>query len=232
MRDLGVSRQAIRAVGEQLARSGEYALRTYDLCEPGGERRTERHFYIVYRRMRTRLTTPVAAMMMVAVVLTASNCAKRPAMDAPADATPQLRFGSSSDVVVADSGEQRPMGASRMPRYPQDARLRNVEAIAWLAFLVDTNGRVEYPSITFLKDPPPSEFRESVCDYLRSFRLTPVVRDGRKRRALQLQPFVFALTGGGRLEGVRVDMKAEDRAVRSVPLDTAFALFEKLPHCR
>jgi hypothetical protein len=40
------------------------------------------------------------------------------------------------------------------------------------AFVIDSTGRVEFPSITFV-EPPHSDFHKSICEFLRDGRFVP-----------------------------------------------------------
>jgi hypothetical protein len=108
-------------------------------------------------------------------------------------------------------------------------RSSGVEAGFVSVFVLDTSGRVEYPTITFSSDAAPP-FRAVVCSYLFMMRFTPVIRDGAPRRALVITPWIFGLEGG-RWEKRQYDVEPLRRAVAAEGLPTAVTRLEAQPHC-
>ena len=82
------------------------------------------------------------------------------------------------------------------PRYPDRARASGEEALVVTAFVIDTSGAVERPSITLLS-PANREFDDAVCKTLARVRFampTPA------RRALLVLPFEFGLGSPHRIQ--------------------------------
>jgi hypothetical protein len=159
-------------------------------------------------------------------------CASRGAPDttpAPADSSP--RFDAPEELVlVVDSLGPLPVGGPRAPRYPDNERTAHNEAYIVLAYVIDTTGRAEWRSASFLREGSAS-FRESVCDYLRRVRYTPLIQDGRARRALVIQAIAFGLEGGRLPPGSVPDPHPVREQVRREGIAASVAAFELLPHC-
>ena len=105
------------------------------------------------------------------------------------------RFAAPEELVLGDSTEARPRPTAAFAKYPDDMRVANVEAGFATIYVVDTLGRVEYRTISFAPDVP-SQIRASVCTFLRRVVHAPVVRAGRRQRAVLVGPWTFALEGG------------------------------------
>ena len=112
--------------------------------------------------------------------------------DPSVDARKSPRFQSLAAVVIADSGEARPIPGTGHLRYPEQARIRSVEAALLMAFVLDTAGRAEYETVSF-RGGAPQAFIAEACLWLRSQRFTPVRRAGALRRALVVADLSFTL---------------------------------------
>ena len=130
------------------------------------------------------------------------------------------------------------------PHYPDDARAKGVEADVIVVFVVDTNGRVEVPSISLIKerphfrnlkqplgefpsfDDPVHEFREAVCKFLPELRFTYRPRTPR-RPALEIMPVEFTLDRGPDVP----DVKPLGDAMRSMPRSELIDRLGSYPHC-
>ena len=92
------------------------------------------------------------------------------------------RFRDLDVVVVGESGEAREIQGTGYVAYPDEERRRSVEAAFAIAFLLDTAGRVEHETISFIGGAQSAFFSEA-CHWLRSQRFVPVRRveafDGR-----------------------------------------------------
>ena len=130
---------------------------------------------------------------------------------------------------MADSAEFRPLDRRIAPRYPPDARVAGEEAAFIAVAVLDTAGRFEKPSITFL-GPASSRFRDSVCDYLNRERFAPVMRADHARRAVFVIPLVFALTGG-EWEGKTLSDKPVRGPMEDQGIATYIPQLDSLPHC-
>lgn len=79
------------------------------------------------------------------------------------------------------------------PRYPVAARDAGIEDRVIAAFVVDDQGRVEYPTISTLKRASEPGFAQAVCAFLRGaeFGWEPHAA----ARGLVIMPFEFTLAG-------------------------------------
>lgn len=162
---------------------------------------------------------------LVALIACASGVKRALAGD-----TGQDRFPKQTEIVVDTARETRGGLRSSAPiSYPVPIEGQIEEAQPIAAFVIDTAGRVEVPSISFVQSAP-ARFRESVCRVLRSARYEPMPMGGQPRRTLALQPFVFSRQAGA----LRVGMTADDwsRRVSTSSREELFAYLSKLPHCQ
>jgi TonB family protein len=114
-------------------------------------------------------------------------------------------------------------------RYPGGDRARKTETVV-VAFIVDTTGRVEYPTVSFLQTAR-QPLHESVCDVLRAARFSPGQSQGRTQRAVVVVPFSFAVLRDV-LEGMPTfDIASYQRALANQPRDSVIAQLERAPHC-
>src|SRR5690242_19145565 len=85
------------------------------------------------------------------------------------------------ETISGDPTGMRPLpGKDAAPRYPDAERAKSAVATPVVAFVVDTSGRVELPSASFLNDTP-SDFEHAVCDILPALRFTPLAIGGVKQ---------------------------------------------------
>lgn len=114
-----------------------------------------------------------------------------------------------------------------LPRYPAGARARGDEAKVIVAFIIDTSGAVELPSLTLLTRPN-REFDDAVCTYLARVRFampTPA------RRALVVWPFEFALGSPHRVPS-QGDPQEIARMLDVLPRAELAARLTAERHCR
>ena len=127
------------------------------------------------------------------LILCGSTLACRPAVVPGSQPSPSDRFPRPEEFTIVIDSTQWPHAADKIrPRYPDGARKRGVQARVIAAFIIDTTGAAEFPSITLLTSAN-SEFDQSVCTYLRRARFT--WRAAPARRALVVWPIEFGLGG-------------------------------------
>jgi hypothetical protein len=170
-----------------------------------------------------RQTRTVVAAICVAMASVPTNAL-------PAQGVELSRFGNVFDVVLADTTESRPLERSVVLRYPIVERSTGVEAGFYAAFVIDTLGRVERPTITF-SDDAGAPFRQSVCAYLEDVHFAPVKRYGGARRALVVTVYTFSLNGGYERWAKKVSAEPLRRVVERDGVDQVAPLLEKKPHC-
>ena len=115
--------------------------------------------------------------------------ASRTGVNAP---LPVARFTDLASIVMSDSGEGKPLPHTGRVTYPDIQRAQSVEAAFAFAFVLDTTGRAEYPTISFIGSAQPPFFAEA-CRWLRMVRFERVRRDGVARRALVVGDLSFSL---------------------------------------
>jgi hypothetical protein len=93
---------------------------------------------------------------------------------------------------MADSGEARPVSGTGHVQYPDEQRNRSVEAAFAFAFVLDTAGRVEYETVSFMGSAPQA-FLSEACLWLRSQRFAPIRRGGMPRRSIVVSELSFTL---------------------------------------
>src|SRR5258705_12960724 len=107
-----------------------------------------------------------------------------PPVRAQAPATP-VRFRDPASITGDPTG-LRQIVPFRGPRYPQRARKADETAAPVVAFVVDTTGRVELSTASFLNYVAP-DFQHAVCEMLPNLRFEPLVIAGQKMRVLFVQ---------------------------------------------
>ena len=169
--------------------------------------------------MRTRTVAGLA--------LVVCGCTARP----PASVPTAARFQAPDALLMLPAEGDAPRtitGAA--PRYPRSERARRAAATIVAAFVVDTAGNVEYQTISLLETAA-APFVQSVCDALRSTRFTPAAMQGRRRRALVVASFGFAVFPDGPGDPPTPNVASYRRALADQPRDSIIARLERAPHC-
>jgi len=119
------------------------------------------------------------------------------------------------------------------PKFPSDLASRMISGAVVVAYVIDTTGRVELASTSFLKATH-HEFANAVCDYLPNVRYQPFLAGERKLRVLVVQIHEFVAPGSSDspeiAAALRLQSRTEDEFTRT-PLVTIVNELEKLPHC-
>jgi hypothetical protein len=138
---------------------------------------------------------------------------------------------SNENLIVADSAAtatQAPIDKI-VPWYPPDARAHGVEAAFVTAVIIDTLGRAELPSVSFVGTVP-TAFARVVCAFYEAARFTPVRDGGSAKRVLNVHPWTFGLTGGEWEHKTIDERPVRERLLREGPAG-AIEQIEPLPHC-
>jgi hypothetical protein len=146
-----------------------------------------------------------------------------------ATAGPRFPNAGELTIAMADDSLPRPTSLPRGPVYPVSLRDDRVTGQLMAAFVVDTSGRVELPSITFV-EPAHADFQKSVCDFLRDTPFIPARRDGMPQRTLVFAPFRFTLSTEPPL-GPQTNVNVYKTRARSLPREELVAELEKGQHC-
>jgi hypothetical protein len=101
------------------------------------------------------------------------------------------------------------------------------------AFVIDTTGRAELRSVSFVERASDPGFQTAVCDFLRQARFVPSRAAGVPRRALVFMTFQFSLKS---LESAEPptplpEMGRYQSLMRETPRRELFATLERYPHC-
>jgi len=151
---------------------------------------------------------------------------------APAEA----RFTDVASIVMSDSGEGSLLPYTGRVRYPEIQRTTNVEAAFAFAFVLDTAGKAEYSTISFIGDAQPAFFVEA-CRWLRTTRFERVRREGVPRRSLIVGDLSFTLhrnleDAEHELPIRKVDVERIRRSLRARGVEMSVRELEAHPHCR
>jgi Gram-negative bacterial TonB protein C-terminal len=114
------------------------------------------------------------------------------------------------------------------PSYPADSRARGEEAALVVAFVLDTIGRVDPRTVSFLSPAPP-RFRAAACDHLRRVQYQPMGAP-RPQRVVVVSEFVFAVEGGS-LWNERGHHRSYLAELAAQPWPQVAARLESAPHC-
>jgi TonB family protein len=111
----------------------------------------------------------------------------------PSAGQPRLQRPEGVVIVPAGAEWPRPVRTNEGPRYPRDARDAGIPGLVVAAFVIDTAGRVELPTVSIVKNATNASFINSVCMFLVTvrFQWPPTA----SARALIVMPFEFSLTG-------------------------------------
>jgi hypothetical protein len=197
-----------------------------------------RHFavYLVHplgvmpRHTSMRTVTTRIPLTSGCLVLLVGACAHAPP---PNPSSSEPRFVAPEEIVILPDSGPLVIGqlAPRFPPRRAEGGLAPVTVI--VAYVVDTSGRAEIATVSFLESPSrdvndiiPNGFQRSVCDYLRDARFKPATADGQRRRALVIQPFAFA-SGAPHAP----DVRPHREAMQSMPRADLFQWLAHLPSC-
>jgi outer membrane biosynthesis protein TonB len=139
---------------------------------------------------------------------------------------------TATGLVIADSAiaaQARPPLNHGFPQYPADARKLGIEADFVTAFVLDTFGRAEMPSVTFVGDAPPS-FARSVCRFLQSARFAPARTGGAATRALIAISNTFRLSRE-EFHNQEITPRALLMRLQEMGVAAGTAQLQSLPHC-
>jgi hypothetical protein len=148
----------------------------------------------------------------------------------------EARFADVGSIVMADSGEGSQILNTARIRYPEIQRTTNVEAAFAFAAVLDTTGKAEYSTISFIGNAQ-TPFHVEVCRWLRWARFEPVRRDGVARRALIVGELSFTLhhtveDAEHELPFRTVDSERIRRSLHARGVALSVQALETHPHCR
>ena len=144
-----------------------------------------------------------------------------------------VRFRDPASITGDPTGLRLipPIGI-HMP-YPDRERAADHTAFPVVAFVVDTTGVIEPPTISFLDDTK-REFRQALCEYLPRLHFFPLEVAGQKMRVLAVQVFGFnSWTTPDSAGSARSDALARQRqeTYGTQPVENVIPELERRPHC-
>ena len=150
-----------------------------------------------------------------------------------AQTTSPTRFRDPEGITADPTGLLRDTSARPGPKYPRDLEMEHVTGAPVVAFVIDTTGRIELKTATFLNAPRP-EFAKAVCDFLPTLRFKPFLVEDQKWRVLLVQIYAFNTwavpdTAGRRAASTLVSRSQEEFAMK--PIGKVIEQLEILPHC-
>jgi len=107
-----------------------------------------------------------------------------------AQATNLNRFKDPEGITADPTGLHRDTSVRAFPRYPRGLQERGITGAPVAAFVIDTTGRVELETASFLNTSRP-EFAKAVCDLLPKLRFQPFIVGDQKWRVLLVEMFAF-----------------------------------------
>jgi TonB family protein len=184
-------------------------------------------FDVVIRRT---VVAPVRAWaLMLACCVMAAACGARTSQQSQ----PSGPFEDVESLVIAPDTVLHSVKVQMRDRgrlsYPPGARRVGVEAGVVVAFVIDTAGRVEPRTMTFLEPAPSFEFQQSLCDWTHTVRFATPLVDGRPRRVLVVQPFGFSL--GDNAPDRQPDAEPYSARLRNAAPIAVVEYLKRQPHC-
>lgn len=155
------------------------------------------------------------------------------ATSAQAQVSKASRFDDPTGITADPTGLLRDTSVHAFPRYPQDLEHKQITGAPVVAFVIDTSGRVEIKTATFLNDPR-AEFAKAVCDLLPRLHFQPFMVGAQRWRVLLVEMYAFNTwavpdTSGRRAAASLVSQSQEQFATK--PIEQVVKQLDTLPHC-
>jgi hypothetical protein len=154
----------------------------------------------------------------------------------PAQTVAPSRF-HDPEGITADPTGLRPDTSVRFlfpgPRYPRDQESKGINAAPVVAYVIDTTGRIEFETVSFLNSSP-AEFVNAVCAFLPVRRYEPFAVLGQKWRVLVVDMYGFnhwKNRDTTMLNAASLLKKASQEEFATSPMSKAVARLDPLPHC-
>jgi outer membrane biosynthesis protein TonB len=119
------------------------------------------------------------------------------------------------------------------PRFPREFMGKGIIGESVVAFVIDTTGRVELETASFLTASRP-EFERAVCEFLPTARFQPFVVVDRKWRVLLVESFAFntlAVRDTASLHAASALSARSQEEFSTEPIGKVVAQLAPLPHC-
>jgi hypothetical protein len=155
----------------------------------------------------------------------------------PAPVRPPPIAGPEEIVILPDTTIGLPL-LSHVGLRPAGTSRLGKGAVLVVAFVVDTVGRAELATVRFIETTPTDlpqyflsiierEYQQSVCEYLSRARFTPALVDGRPRRKLVVEGYVFRRS----YFGADSRLARYTESLRQASRDEVFDYLNGLPAC-
>jgi outer membrane biosynthesis protein TonB len=119
------------------------------------------------------------------------------------------------------------------PRFPREFMGKGIIGESVVAFVIDTTGRVELETASFLNTSRP-EFEKAVCEFLPTARFQPFVVLDRKWRVLLVESFAFntlEMRDTASLHAASALSARSQEEFSTEPIGKVVAHLAPLPHC-
>lgn len=157
--------------------------------------------------------------------------------EAAAQTTVSTRFRDPEGISADPTGLRRDTSVKVIPggpRYPYAQQVRGITAVPVVAYVIDTTGRIELETVSFLNSSP-AEFVDAVCVFLPKLRFEPFVVGDIKSRVLLVELYGFTtwkhLDRGG-LKASQALVAQSQEEFSTSPMSRVVSRLDPLPHCR
>jgi len=119
------------------------------------------------------------------------------------------------------------------PRYPRSQEATGIIAVPVVAYVIDTTGRVELETASFLNSSP-AEFIDAVCAFLPKLRFEPFIVGDRKTRVLLVEQYGFIPwrhLDRANLKAYKNLVAQSQEEFSTSPMSRVVAKLDPLPHC-
>ena len=154
----------------------------------------------------------------------------------PAQIVASSRFRDPEGITADPTGLRRDTTVKLHPpgpRYPRDQESMGTNAAPVVAYVIDTTGRIEIETVSFLNASAP-EFIDAVCAFLPAKRFEPFVVADQKWRVLLVEMYGFnhwKNRDTTMLNAATLLEKASQEEFATSPMSKVVRRLDPLPHC-
>jgi len=153
-----------------------------------------------------------------------------------AQSTAGSRFPDPEGISADPTGLRRDTSVKIIPggpHYPVELQMRGITAVPVVAYVIDTTGRVELETVSFLNSSP-AVFVDAVCAFLPKLRFEPFFVGDIKSRVLLVELYGFTTwkhmdSGGLKASQTLVSQSQEEFSTS--PMSKVVARLDPLSHC-
>jgi hypothetical protein len=171
-------------------------------------------------------------LLLVALVLVATLVSAR----LPAQTVLPSRFHDPEGITADPTGLKRDTSVKMphpWPLYPRNREASGINAAPVVAYVIDTTGRIELETVSFLNSSPP-EIVDAVCAFLPMKRFEPLVIADQKWRVLLVDMYGFTIWRNPDTTMLKAATSLEKRTQEefaTAPISKAVARLDILRHC-